>query len=70
MLRPEPIPVEVTSELAVELDEVEPVDAVPEVVAVDVVVVGVVDVLLEMVELMSCDVLSRVAHLSAAGTST
>jgi hypothetical protein len=70
MLRPDPIPVEVTSELAVALDDVEPVDAVPlEVVPVDV-VVGVVDVLLEMVELMSRYVLFQVADLSAAGTST
>lgn len=76
ILRPDPIPVEVTSELPVEFaddeDDVEPVEVpvevVPvEVVPVDVVVVGV-DVVLEMVELMSLYVLSQVANLSAAGT--
>jgi hypothetical protein len=75
-LRPDPIPVDVTSELPVEFaddeDDVEPVEVpvevVPvEVVPVDVVVVGV-DVVLEMVELMSLYVLSQVANLSAAGT--
>ncbi len=78
ILRPDPIPVEVTSELPVELaevaddeDELDPVELVPvEVVPVDVVVVGVVDVVLEMVELMSLYVLSQVADLSASGTRT
>jgi hypothetical protein len=65
IFRPEPMPVEVTSELAVEADEVpedvdEPVD----------VVVGVVEVVLEIAELMSLYVLSQVASLSAAGTQT
>ena len=76
ILRPDPIPVEVTSELPVEFadvaddeDDVEPVEPV-EVVPVDVVVVGVVGVLLEMVELISLYVLSQVANLSAAGTQT
>jgi hypothetical protein len=69
------MPVEVTSELpgefddvADEEDDVEPVDEVPLEVPVDVVAVGVVDVVLEMVELMSLYVLSQVANLSAAGT--
>ena len=69
ILRPEPMPVEVTSELAVEADvfpdeDVEPVEVV---VAVGV---GVVVVVLEMAELMSLYVLSQVANLSAAVTQT
>jgi hypothetical protein len=66
------MPVEVMSEFAVDADEVaddededEPVD-----VLLVGVVVGVVDVLLEMVELMSPYVLSQVANLSALRTGT
>jgi hypothetical protein len=67
MSRPDPMPVEVTSEFAVEADELVELDAaVFEVV--DDVVVGVVEVAPEIVELMSLYVLSQVANLSAAGT--
>lgn len=63
------MPVEVTSEFAVEADEPVELDvAVFDVV--DDVVVGVVEVAPEMVELISLYVLSQVANLSAAEIQT